>query len=129
VLESGFKPGESQASIDIVLSNKSAMVEGTVLDRDQKPFANAEVIAFPRDPKLRRRMDMAQTATDDQQGHFKMRGVRPGEYIVFALENSQEQPFTSELFLKTNSARTQTVKLEGAAKQQLQLQVIPAAAQ
>jgi protocatechuate 3,4-dioxygenase beta subunit len=129
VLESGFKPGESHASVDIVISNKGALVEGTVLDRDQKPFANAEVIAFPRDPKLRRRMDMAQTATADQQGHFKMRGVRPGEYIVFALENSQEQPFTTELFMKNNSARTQTVKLEAAAKQELQLQVIPAQAQ
>ena len=72
---------------------------------------------------------MAQTATADQQGHFKVRGVRPGEYIFFALENSQEQPFTTELFLKNNGARTQTVKLEAATKQQLQLQVIPAAAQ
>jgi uncharacterized GH25 family protein len=129
VLESGFKPSESQASVDIVLSNKGALVEGTVLDRDQKPFANAEVFAFPRDPKLRRRMDMAQTATADQLGHFKMRGVRPGEYIVFALENSQEQPFTTELFLKNNSDRTQAVKLEGAGKQQVSLQVIPAQAQ
>jgi len=129
VLESGFKPGESQTSLGIVLSNKGAMVEGTVLDRDQKPFPNAEVVAFPRDARLRRRMDMAQTATADQQGHFKMRGVRPGEYIFFALENSQEQPFTTELFLKNNGARTQTVKLEAATKQQLQLQVIPAAAQ
>ncbi len=129
VLESGFKPGDAQAAVEIVLSNKGALVEGTVLDRDQKPFANAEVVAFPRDPKLRRRMDMAQTATADQQGHFKMRGVRPGEYIVFALENSQEQPFTTELFLKTNSGKTQTVKLEAAAKQELQLQVIPAQAQ
>ncbi|HEX3093191.1 MAG TPA: carboxypeptidase-like regulatory domain-containing protein [Candidatus Angelobacter sp.] len=129
VLESGFKPGDARAAVEIVLSNKGALVEGTVLDRDQKPFANAEVIAFPRDPKLRRRMDMAQTATADQQGHFKMRGVRPGEYIVFALENSQEQPFTTELFMKNNSARTQTVKLEAAAKQDLQLQVISAQSQ
>jgi hypothetical protein len=129
VLESGFKPGDAHAAVEIVLSNKGALVEGTVLDRDQKPFANAEVFAFPRDPKLRRRMDMVQTTTADQQGHFKMRGVRPGEYIVFALENSQEQPFTTELFLKNNSARTQTVKLEAAAKQELQLQVIPAQAQ
>jgi uncharacterized GH25 family protein len=129
VLDSGFKPGESQAAVEIVLSNKGALVEGTVLDRDQKPFTNAEVFAFPHDPKLRKRMGMAQTATADQQGHFKMRGVRPGEYIVFALENSQEQPFTTELFLKNNSASTQTVKLETGAKQQLSLQVIPALGQ
>jgi hypothetical protein len=129
VLESGFKPGDAQAPVEIFLSSKGALVEGTVLDPEQKPFPNAEVVAFPRDPKLRRRIDMAQTATADQQGRFKIRGVRPGEYIVFALENSQDQPFTTELFLKNNSARTQIVKLEGAAKQQLTLQVIPAQAQ
>jgi hypothetical protein len=129
VLESGFKPGDAQAPVEIFLSSKGALVEGTVLDREQKPFPNAEVVAFPRDPKLRRRMDMAQTATADQQGRFKMRGVRPGEYIVFALENSQEQPFTTELFLKNNSGRIQTTKLEAGGKQQLTLQVIPAQAQ
>jgi protocatechuate 3,4-dioxygenase beta subunit len=125
VLESGFKPAEGQAGpLEILISNKGSGIEGTVLDKDEKPFPGADVVAFPADPKLRRHSDLVQSATADQQGHFRMRGLRPGEYIVFALEDSREQPFTTELFQKTNSGKIQTVKLEAAPKQQVQLEVI-----
>jgi protocatechuate 3,4-dioxygenase beta subunit len=125
ILESGFKPSEGQAGpLEILISNKSSGIEGTVLDKDQKPFPGADVVAFPTDPKLRRHRDMVQAATADQQGHFRLRGLRPGEYVLFALEDSQEQPFTTELFQKTNSGKIQTVKLEATGKQQVQLEVI-----
>jgi hypothetical protein len=62
------------------------------------------------------------------QGHFKFRGVRPGEYVVFALKDSQTQPFMTDLFFKQNSGQIQTVKLEPGTKQ-LQLQMISAQAQ
>jgi hypothetical protein len=124
VLASGFKPAESPALVEIVLSNKGGLIEGSVLNREQKPFPGAEVFAFPTDPKLRGRLNMLQSGPADQQGHFKLRGIRPGEYIVFAVENSQEQPFTTEPFLKANSGRIQTVKLEAGEKQKLDLQVI-----
>ena len=125
VLESGFKPGAGQAGpVEIVISNKGSGIEGSVLDKDEKPFPGADVVALPSDPKLRRHSDMAQATTADQHGHFSMRGLRPGEYVVYALEDSQEQPFTTELFQKTNRGKIQKVKLEGAQKQQVQLEVI-----
>jgi uncharacterized GH25 family protein len=125
VLESGFKPGEGAAgTLEIILSNKGAALEGTVLDKDQKPFPGADVVAFPTNPKLRRRMDMVQNATADQLGRFKLRGVRPGEYTVFAVENSQDQPFTTDAFQKANSGKIQTVKLEAGGGQKVQLEVI-----
>ncbi len=127
VLDSGFKAAEAQrGTMEIVISNKGATVEGTVLDNQQKPFSNAEIIAMPSDPTLRKRPDLFQNTVADQQGHFKIRGVRPGEYTVIALEDLQSQPFASEPFLKTNSGRIQSLKLESGAKQQVQLQVIPA---
>lgn len=129
VLDSGFKAAEAQrGAMEVVISNKGTTLEGTASDAQQKPFSNAEVIAIPSDPKLRKRFDLLHTTTADTQGHFKFRGVRPGEYIVFALEDSQSQPFTTDLFLKQNSGQTQTVKLEAGTKQ-LQLQVISAQAQ
>ena len=86
--------------MEIVISNKGATLEGNASDAQQKPFSNAEVIAIPSDPKLRKRFDLLHTTTADTQGHFKFRGVRPGEYVVFALENSQAQPFMTDLFFK-----------------------------
>jgi uncharacterized protein (DUF2141 family) len=129
VSDSGFKVAVAQrGALEIVISNKGATLEGTASDAQQKPFSNAEVIAIPADPKLRKRFDLLHTTTADTQGHFKFRGVRPGEYVVFALEDSQSQPFKTDLFLKQNSGQIQTVKLEPGTKQ-LQLQVISAQAQ
>ena len=129
VLGSGFKATEAQrGAMEIIISNKGATLEGIASDAQQKPFANAEVIAIPSDPKLRKRFDLLHTTTADTQGHFKFRGVRPGDYVVFALEDSQAQPFMTEPFLKQNSGQIQTVKLDSGSKQ-LQLHVIPAQAQ
>ena len=130
VVESGLKIADTeQRSLEVVVSDKGATLEGTVLDGEKKPFANAEVMALPSEPKLRKRFALIQKTTADQQGHFKLRGVRPGEYIIFALENPQEQPFMEDRFLTQNSGKVQTVKAEAGAKQKLELQVIPAEAQ
>jgi hypothetical protein len=127
VVESGVKITDAeQRTVEVFVSDKGAMIEGTVLDGEKKPFPNAEVIALPSDPKLRKRIDLMQKTTADQLGHFKLRGVRPGEYIVFALEDAQQQPFMEDAFLKQDSSQTQTVKAEAGAKQKLELQVIPA---
>jgi hypothetical protein len=124
VLDSGFKAAEAQRGpMEIIISNKGTTLEGNASDAQQKPFSNAEVIAIPADPKLRKRFDLLHKTTADTQGHFKIRGVRPGEYIVFALEDSQTQPFSTDPFFKQNSGQVQTVKLESGTKQ-LQLQVI-----
>jgi len=130
VVESGLKVTDGeQRTMEVIVSDKGAMFEGTVLDGEKKPFPNAQVIAVPSDPKLRKRYALLQQTTADQQGHFKLRGVRPGEYIAFALEDPQEQPFIEDHFLKQNSAQVQTVKAEAGANQKLELQVIPSEAQ
>jgi hypothetical protein len=71
---------------------------------------------------------MQQTVAD-QQGHFKLRGIRPGEYIAFAVEDVQEQPFMEDSFLQQNAGQVQAVNLEAGAKQKVEILVIPAEAQ
>ena len=130
VVESGLKIANAeQRTVEVLVSDKGATIEGTVLGGEKKPFPNAEVIALPYDPKLRKSYALLQKTTADQQGHFKLRGVRPGEYIAFALEDPQERPFTEDTFLKQNSAQVQTVKAEAGSKQKLELQVIPSEVQ
>ncbi len=130
VVESGLKiTNAEQRTVEVLVSDKGAMIEGTVMDGEKKPFPNAEVMALPSDPKLRKSYALLQKTTADQQGHFKLRGVRPGEYIAFALEDPQEQPFMEDQFLKQHATQVQTVKAEAGAKQKLELQVISAEAQ
>lgn len=130
VLVSGFKITESEPrTLEVVVSDKGAAIEGTALNAEKKPFPNAEVIAVPSDPKLRRRVDLIQKTTADQEGRFKLRGVRPGEYVAMALESAEDQPFLEDRFLAQNSAQVQTVKAEAGGKQKIDLQVIRAETQ
>jgi len=124
VFASGFRPADAQRGrMEIVVSNKGGTVEGTALISEDKPFAGAEIIAVPADAKLRTRFDLMQKATADSQGRFKLRGVRPGEYLVMALEDAEEQPFADEPFLKQNADKIQKIKVE-ASTQQVKLQTI-----
>jgi hypothetical protein len=130
VVESGLKVTDGeQRTMEVIVSDKGAMLEGTILDGEKKPFPNAQVIAVPSDPKLRKRYALLQQTTADQLGHFKLRGVRPGEYVVLSLEDAEEQPFMEDGFLKKNSAQAQTVKAEAGVKQKLELQIILSDAQ
>jgi hypothetical protein len=127
---SGFKITESEPrTLEVLVSDKGATIEGTALNAEKKPFPNAEVIAVPSDPKLRKHVDLIQKTTADQEGHFKLRGVRPGEYIAMALESAEDQPFMEDRFLAQNSAEVQTVKAEAGVKQKIDLQVIRAETQ
>jgi hypothetical protein len=112
--------------LEVVVSDKGGTIEGTALDAEKKPFPNAEIIAVRSDPKLRKRVDLIQKTTADQQGRFKLRGVRPGEYVAMALEEAAEQPFLEDRFLTQNSGQVQTVKAEASANQKIELRVIRA---
>jgi len=130
VQASGLKITETEPrTLEVLVSDKGASIEGTALDKEKKPFPNAEVFAVPSDPKLRKRLDLIQKTTADQQGRFKLRGIRPGEYIAMALEEAEEQPFMEDRFLAQNSGQVQAVKVETGGKQKLDLMVIRAEAQ
>ncbi|HJT54114.1 MAG TPA: carboxypeptidase-like regulatory domain-containing protein [Candidatus Angelobacter sp.] len=106
-----------------MISSSGGTVEGTAMDSNKKPFPNAQIVAIPSDPKLRMRLDLLQRTSADGQGHFKLRGVRPGDYMLMALEDMQQQPFAEAGFLKQNAGKIQLVKV-GQSTAQIQLQTI-----
>lgn len=124
VMDTGLRMTQATGPIEIVISRNGAAVEGIALDADKKPFANAEVVAVPADPRLRKRFDLMQKAEADQQGRFKLRGVRPGEYTVMALEDPEEQPFLEDEFLKQHSGEMQKLMLEAGKSQRIELNTI-----
>ena len=119
-------PG-AHASLTVVMSVDGASIEGVTLDDKDKKWTNATVVAVP-DAKRRQNREAYGHATSDQNGHFKMRGLAPGEYTLFAFE---EPEWAEDLHdanrLKTVEASGSLVKLEERAHKSVQLKVIPAA--
>ena len=126
VTDSGFRLTDAQrGALEIVISSSGGTVQGTAMDSNKKPFPNAQIVAIPSDPKLRMRLDLLQRTSADGQGHFKLRGVRPGDYMLMALEDMQQQPFAEGGFLKQNAGKIQVIKV-GQSTAQIQLQTINA---
>jgi hypothetical protein len=65
----------------MLLSSGGSIVEGVVLNADKTPVNGAMVLLVPADKQLFRSY---KTATAGADGKYSFRGVRPGEYKVFA---------------------------------------------
>jgi hypothetical protein len=69
------------APFEVLLSSGSGTVEGVVSNTDKSPMGGATVLLVPVDKQL---LPLYKTATAGADGKYAFRGVRPGEYKVFA---------------------------------------------
>jgi Carboxypeptidase regulatory-like domain len=121
VVDSGF-PVDLETYVDVVISAKGAGIAGTVVDGNGQPIANATVVDVPA-AEHRTRLDLYQQDTTDESGHFSLRGLNPGKYTVFALEELQED-FRQPEFLKSYETRGQVVELDKGTRKSVVLKLI-----
>lgn len=121
MVDTGFavSPG---TVLDVVVSAKGAGVEGTVVDREGKPAAGASVVTIPASGKLGR-PDAYQSARADDGGHFVVRGMNPGEFMVLAFEELQGDYRTRE-FAKEYEGKGKKVELDEGGKKSVVVKLI-----
>jgi protocatechuate 3,4-dioxygenase beta subunit len=108
--------------LDVVVSAKGAALEGTVVDGDGRPVASASVVTVPASGKLGR-PDAYQAGNADENGHFNLRGMNPGEFVVLAFEQMSGSYRTPE-FAKKYEGKGEKVKLEEGAKKSVVVKLI-----
>ncbi|MFL6300854.1 MAG: hypothetical protein ACJ71N_09640, partial [Terriglobales bacterium] len=83
VTESGISPANLTpgATLELIVSPSGGRIDGVVLDSNKKPVVGSFVACVP-EPKLRSRRELFITDTTNQQGHYVLRGLRPGSYKV-----------------------------------------------
>jgi hypothetical protein len=121
VADTGFavSPG---TVLDVVVSAKGAGIEGTVVDREGQPAAGASVVTIPASGKLGR-PDAYQYARADDSGHFVVRGMNPGEFMVLAFEELQGDYRTPE-FAKEYEGEGKKVELDEGGKKSVVVKLI-----
>lgn len=60
----------------------------------------------------------------DQTGRFSLRGLRPGDYTVYAWENVEGEAYYNPDFLKANDGQGTTLHISEGEHKSLELQVI-----
>lgn len=125
LLASGMVVNYSMASatLDVVLSPNGGQVDGSVLDGDGKPVANADVEAVP-DEAHRNRDEYYRSARSDAAGKFNILGLAPGDYTLYATDKDQYGSFKDPDFLQQIAGQGATVEIDEKQHQSVQLTLI-----
>jgi hypothetical protein len=124
VLDKGLSLSGKSGKLDVVVSADGARVEGSILDEQKKGVSGATVVLVP-DVKMRGRSDLFKTATTDQYGAFRLRGVTPGEYKLFAWDDVEPDSYLDPAFLAGFEAKGRAISVVEKDQATVELAVIP----
>ena len=85
-------------------------------------ISTARLLSVPSSGK-NGRPDAYQVDRTDEKGHFALRGMNPGDFLVMAFEEMQ-QDYRSAEFVKKYESKGQRVGLEEGGKKSVVLKVI-----
>ena len=111
----------SVGPLEITLSSRGALVQGTVLNEDSLPAVGAWAVAIP-DKKTRR---ASYSANTDQYGHFEVRGLPPGKYKIFSWGALQQGAWEDPEFLKEYEAKATVIEVNEGDTKKVELKLIP----
>ncbi len=111
--------------IEIVLASNGGRIDGTVLKAQQQPAGGA-IVALVPESRLRDQARLFKDVIADQNGHFIIKGIAPGEYTLFAWEDAESGAYADPDFLKTFEKLGKAISLREGSKENAELKVIPA---
>jgi protocatechuate 3,4-dioxygenase beta subunit len=116
--------GPPEALLEIVIGANAGKVEGSVVNAQQQPLSNRTVVLVP-DFRLRQRMDLYKVVSTDNAGRFRMQGVTPGEYKLFAWDDVETGAWQDPAFISTYENGGRPIHINESTNENLQLPVIP----
>jgi hypothetical protein len=118
---------DTTAPLNIVVSTRGAVVEGTVLEPvgGEKPVRAAVVLA--PEGKFAEVESFFRVAMADDSGHFEMEGLTPGTYRLYAFDRMDPEFVGKPEALKPYRDQGNSVKLAEGARVSKQLRRIAAA--
>jgi protocatechuate 3,4-dioxygenase beta subunit len=127
VTETGvdFTQGVSAGQLTIVLNPNGGQVDGAVQNAKGDAAVGATVTLIP-DAEHRSISWMYKTANTDQNGHFTIKGVRPGEYKIYAWEDLEPGAPEDPDFVKPHESAAEAVSVKESSHETVQLKVVPA---
>jgi protocatechuate 3,4-dioxygenase beta subunit len=116
--------GPPQGLLEIVIGANAGSIEGSVSNDRQQALPNATVVLVP-DLRLRQRSDLYKVVTTDNAGRFRITGVTPGDYKLFAWENLESGAWQDPAFIGAYENAGRPIHIYEGNSENLQLQVVP----
>lgn len=108
--------------MDIVISSKSSIVDGIVIDARRQPVAVIDAVLIP---DQRERIDLFRSAATDREGHFIFRGIPPGSYKLFAWEDAEPYAYFDPEFVRQSEQQARAIRVAESSSQTVEIRSIP----
>ena len=127
VTETGvdFTQGVSAEQITVVINPNGGQIDGAVQNAKGDAAVGATVTLIPS-AEHRSISWMYKTANTDQNGHFTIKGVRPGECKIYAWEDIEQGAQQDPDFVKPHESAGEAVSVKESSHETVQLKVVPA---
>ena len=116
--------GAPKDPLEIVIGAEGGSLAGRVVSAAQEPLVNRTVVVVPA-PTLRERADLFKSDSTDGSGRFRIQGLAPGEYKVFAWETVESGAWRDPDFLRGYENVGKTIRVSEDAEQVVELTIIP----
>ncbi len=125
VLVSGIEVtgGQNPGSLEIIVSPNGGRVDGTAI-KDNQSFSGATVVLVPNDAALREDARFFKVTNTDQGGSFSFRGIRPGEYEVYAWEKIEPGAYQDASFMDQYKDQGTAIEVKEGNQVSVRLRVI-----
>jgi hypothetical protein len=124
-----FKPGQNVADLEVEITDRIPEISGLVTNAKGEPVTSYAAIFFPQDEERGKAPGRGRSGMvrPDQDGRFKLRTLRPGNYYVAAVEAVENGQWMDPEYLETLRARATRISLgEGETKSiDLKLLTVP----
>jgi hypothetical protein len=105
---------------DVTLASDTGTIQGKVMD-GEKPARGLVVALIPESKELRRIPRYTLTARTDVSGQYKIAGVIPGEYLLYAVSPSADDAYFAIDFPESHADIAEHVKVDPSTTQAVNL--------
>jgi hypothetical protein len=108
----------------VTLSSNGGQLDGTVQNENSEAAVDVLVTLIPESSR-RGLAYLYEISTTDQKGHFIIKGIKPGEYKVFAWEKIPPGSYQDPDFMKPLESKGEAVSIKENVHETVQLKIIP----
>jgi hypothetical protein len=114
--------GSESRTLDIVVSSALTSLDGKVSGDKLEPVPGALVVLVP--DQSNRRIELFKTASTDENGHFTLSNISPGDYTLFAWEALEPYAYFDPELLRQGDGKGMAVHLTESSYRSIDLKVI-----
>jgi hypothetical protein len=126
VYDSGLRVGTRDLGpVEVLVKTNGSTIDGVVSDALGKPQAGVTVVLAPPENR-RQNPDLYDMATTSAAGRFRMRGIPPGPYKLFAWPSIPTGAYQNPEFISRDEQRGQQILVNASSTTNAELTLITA---